>query len=99
MSNGRLQFNNTTCGHGSPVTVYPYPIASLGYTMRIYGNDLDHTAKSEVPSYNTACLNRTNCFVSYATLGTAPYRSFVVTWRNVPEWASGGSTRETTICR
>lgn len=93
MSNGRLQFNNnTTCGAGSPVTQLPYPNAGLDYTMRIYGNDLDPTAKSEVPAYNTACLNRTTCYVSYATLGTAPYRSFVVTWSNVPEWASGGST-------
>lgn len=92
MSNGRLQFNNTTCSYGSPVTVLPYPDATLNYTMRIYGNDLDPTAKSEVPTYNTACLNRATCYVSYATLGTAPYRSFVVTWNNVPEWALGGST-------
>lgn len=93
MTNGRLQFNNTTtCGYGSPVTQLPYPNAGLNYTMRIYGNDLDPTAKSEVPAYSTTCLDRTNCYVSYATLGTAPYRSFVVTWRNVPEWAAGGST-------
>jgi len=93
MTNGRLQFNNnTTCGFGSPVTQLPYPNAGLDYTMRIYGNDLDPTAKSEVPGYNTVCLNRANCYISYATLGTAPNRSFVVTWSNVPEWAAGGST-------
>jgi len=92
MTNGRLQFNNTTCAYGSPVTQLPYPNANLNYTMRIYGNDLDPTAKSEVPSYNTVCLNRTSCYISYATLGTAPYRSFVVTWSNIPEWAAGGST-------
>jgi len=93
MSNGRLQFNNnTTCGFGSPVTQLPYPNAGLDYTMRIYGNDLDPTAKSEVPGYKTVCLNRASCYISYATLGTAPNRSFVVTWSNVPEWASGGST-------
>ncbi|MCR4304042.1 MAG: LamG domain-containing protein [Gallionella sp.] len=93
MSNGRLQFNNnTTCGFGGPVTQLPYPNANLDYTMRIYGNDLDPTAKSDVPAYNTTCINRASCNVSYATLGTAPYRSFVVTWNNVPEWASGGST-------
>lgn len=93
MSNGRLQFNNnTTCGYGSPVTVLPYPNASLNYTMRIYGNDLDPTAKSEVPAYNTACLDRGTCYISYATLGSAPYRQFVATWSNVPEWAAGGST-------
>lgn len=93
MSNGRLQFNNnTTCGFGSPVTQLPYPDAGLNYTMRIYGNDLDPTLKSEVAGYNTVCTSRTTCYVSYATLGTAPYRSFVVTWSNVPEWAAGGST-------
>ena len=48
MSNGRIHFvsttlplDNTTCGFGSPVTQLPYPNASLTYTMRIYGNDLD----------------------------------------------------------
>ncbi|GAB4115350.1 MAG: hypothetical protein Fur0026_01090 [Sideroxydans sp.] len=93
MSNGRLQFNNnTTCGYGSPVTQLPYPNANLNYTMRIYGNDLDPTLKSDVPGYPTSCLNNTTCYVSYATLGSAPYRSFVVTWSHVPEWAAGGST-------
>jgi L-rhamnose mutarotase len=29
--------------------------------------------------------------VSYATIGTAPYRSFVATWSNVPEWTSFAS--------
>lgn len=92
MSNGRLQFNdNTTCGFGSPVTQLPYPDAGLNYTMRIYGNDLDPTLSSEAPGYNTVCTSRTTCYVSYATLGTAPYRSFVVTWSNVPEW-TGAST-------
>ena len=89
MSNGRLQFNNnTTCGYGSPVTQLPYPDAGLDYTMRIYGNDLDPTAKSEVPTYNTNCLNRTTCYVSYATIGTTPNRRFVVTWYHVPEWTA-----------
>jgi hypothetical protein len=86
MSNGRLQFNNTTCGYGSPVTQLPYPDAGLNYTMRIYGNDLDPTLQSEVAGYNTVCTDRSTCYVSYATLGSAPYRSFVVTWNNVPEW-------------
>jgi len=93
MTNGRLQFNNnTTCGYGSPVTQLPYPNANLNYTMRIYGNDLDPTLKSDVPAYPTVCLNNASCYISYATIGTAPYRSFVVTWNNIPEWASGGST-------
>lgn len=92
MSNGRLQFGNTTCGFGSPVTQLPYPNSTLDYTMRIYGNDLDPTAKSEVPSYKTTCLDRTSCYVSFASLGSAPNHVFVVTWSNVPEWAAGGST-------
>lgn len=92
MSNGRLQFNNnTTCGFGSPVTQLPYPNAGLDYTLRIYGNDLDPTAKSDVPAYNTNCLNRTGCYVSYATLGTAPNRQFVVTWYHVPEWTAAST--------
>lgn len=89
MSNGRLQFkNNTTCGYGSPVTQLPYPNAGLNYTMRIYGNDLDPTLQSDVSGYSTVCTSRTTCYVSYATIGTAPYRSFVVTWSNVPEWTN-----------
>lgn len=92
MSNGRLQFNNnTTCGYGSPVQQLPYPNSTLNYTMRIYGNDLDPTSRLESPGYNTACASRATCYVSYATIGTAPYRSFVVTWNNVPEWTTGSN--------
>ncbi|MBG6221268.1 MULTISPECIES: LamG domain-containing protein [unclassified Janthinobacterium] len=92
MTNGRLQFNNNvTCGYGSPVQTQPYPNSSLNYTMRIYGNDLDPTSKLELPSYNTACASRLTCYISYATIGTAPYRSFVVTWSNVPEWTTGSN--------
>jgi hypothetical protein len=94
MSNGRLQFNNnTTCGFGSPVTQLPYPNANLDYTMRIYGGDLDPSLQSEIGgAYTTACTDRNVCYVSYATIGTAPYRSFVVTWSNVPEWTTFAST-------
>lgn len=90
MSNGRLQFNNnTTCGYGSPVTQLPYPDANLDYTMRIYGGDLDPSLQSEIGgAYTTACTDRNSCYVSYATLGTAPNRRFVVTWSNVPEWTT-----------
>lgn len=96
MTNGRLQFNNnTSCGYGSPVTYMPYPNATLNYTMRIYGNDLDPSLKSENAGNSTytstPCVNRAVCYVSYATIGTAPYRSFVVTWSNVPEWVQGSS--------
>ncbi len=90
-SNGRLQFDNNTCGFGSPVTQLPYPIASLDYSMRIYGNDLDPTLKSEVSGYSTNCTSRSSCYVSYKSLGTSPNRSFVVTWNNVPEWAAANS--------
>lgn len=102
MSNGRIQFtsttiplDNTTCGYGSPVTQLPIPNAGLNYTMRIYGNDLDPTpAVDATPrGYTTACADGVTavnnpCFVSFASLGAAPNRSFVVTWQGVPEWAS-----------
>jgi MSHA biogenesis protein MshQ len=92
MSNGRVQFNNnTTCGYGSPVQQLPYPNSTLNYTMRIYGNDLDPTSKVDVSAYNTNCLSKSVCYVSYATIGVAPYRSFVVTWNNVPEWTTGSN--------
>jgi len=92
MSNGRIQFNNnTTCGYGSPVTQLPYPDSALNYSMRIYGNDLDPTLKSEVSGYSTSCVNRASCYVSYGTLGVAPDRQFVVTWHQVPEWTSTNS--------
>ncbi|WP_395007245.1 DUF6701 domain-containing protein [Undibacterium sp.] len=92
MTNGRIQFNNNlTCGYGSPVQTLPYPNSSLNYTMRIYGNDLDPTNKVDVPAYNTPCLSSTTCYISYATIGSAPNRSFVVTWNNVPEWTTGSN--------
>ncbi|MEN9866033.1 MAG: hypothetical protein RL748_1623, partial [Pseudomonadota bacterium] len=92
MTNGRLQFNNnTTCGFGSPVQTLPYPNNTLNYTMRIYGNDLDPTNKVDSPSYNTPCLSIATCFISIATIGSAPNRSFVVTWNNVPEWTTGSN--------
>lgn len=89
MSNGRLQFNNGYCGYGTqttgspPTYTYPYPDASLSRTMRIYGVDLDAT-----PSGASGVCPAATCYVSYATVGTAPNRRFVVTWVNVPEWSS-----------
>jgi len=97
MSNGRLQFNNNTaCGYGSPVTQLPYvyynsATDNLDYSMRIYGNDLDPTPQTDAP-YTTACASSATCYISYASIGTAPTRRFVVTWNNIPEWAAGGST-------
>lgn len=101
-SNGRVQFvsttlplDNTTCSYGSPVTVLPIPNASLNYTMRIYGSDLDPTLKSEVGGYATNCTSRTGatpCFVSVGNVGVVPgSRKFVVTWSNVPEWAAAST--------
>lgn len=98
MTNGRLQFGtNATCGYGTDNTgatiyTYDYSDSAMNYTMRIYGADLDPTAKSALATYPTTCLNYTSCYVSYATLGTAPYRRFVVTWNNIPEWVSGTQT-------
>lgn len=93
MSNGRLQFNNGYCGYGTqtvgppPTYPFPYPNASVVRTMRVYGVDLDAT-----PSGATGACPTATCYVSYATVGTAPNRRFVVTWTNVPEWGSTART-------
>jgi len=106
MTNGRLQFGTTTCGYGTaavgPPQTFPYgyPDANMNYTMRIYGGDLDATVKrsastdagDSVNNYPTTCINRASCYISYATIGTAPNRSFVVTWNNVPEWVNNSQT-------
>ncbi|MBI1423919.1 MAG: hypothetical protein GC149_10675 [Gammaproteobacteria bacterium] len=82
-SNGRLQFVSTFCGYGTQSNgnprTYPYPMpdSRLTYTMRVYGADID-------PSLGSGR-------VSYASLGTAPNRYFVVTWTNVKEWSAGSS--------
>lgn len=104
-SNGRIQFNNNlTCGSGTDngtptIYTYDYPDASMNYTMRIYGADLDSTPKSFSDggvltavnaAYNTVCQNDAQCYVSVATIGAAPVRKFVVTWNNVPKWTTGG---------
>lgn len=100
-SNGRIQLvstsiplDNTTCGYGSPVTQLPMPDAGLNYTMRIYGNDLDPTPKRS--GYTTVCADGVTaannpCYVSFATIDTAPNRRFVVSWKGVPEWVSSGA--------
>ncbi|MGE3774313.1 MAG: DUF6701 domain-containing protein, partial [Gammaproteobacteria bacterium] len=81
-TNGRLQFNNTTCGYGTqsvgpPRTyTYPFPDSAMDRVMRVYGADLDLRAGG---------------FVSIATIGTAPNRRFVVTWNRVGAWQEGGS--------
>ena len=103
MSNGRLQFGNTTCGSGTasigPPQTYPYglPNASMNGVMKIFGVDLDHTNLVDVPNYpaaasKTPCVSSANCYISVATLGSVPTRQFVVTWKNVPEWVSASNT-------
>ena len=83
MSNGRVQFGNAYCGYGTqsvgPPRTYPfpYPDSNLNRTLRILGADLDPSAGGQV---------------TWATLGSAPNRRFVVTWSNVPEWSWSGGT-------
>lgn len=92
MGNGRVQFANTFCGYGTQTTTprtYPYPLpnASLTNVMRAYGADLDAS-----PTGTGTTCPAGSCYVRYAALGTAPNRSFVVSWVNVPEWSAPGST-------
>lgn len=92
MTNGRLQFASNFCGYGTESTsprTYPYPMpnANLNRTMRVYGADLDKS-----PTGTGTTCPAGSCFVRYATLGSAPNRTFVVSWVNVPEWSAPGST-------
>jgi hypothetical protein len=104
-SNGRVQFNNNrTCGagtdNGTPtIYTFDYPDAGMNYSMRIYGADLDSTPRnfrdgaistSFNPTYATSCLDDAQCYISVATIGTAPTRRFVITWNNVPKWVNAG---------
>lgn len=103
MTNGRLQFNNTTCGAGTagigPPQTYPYlyPNGSMNNTMKVFGVDLDHTNLVDVPGYPpgagiTPCASIATCYISVGTTGTAPNRRFVVTWWHVPEWVNANNT-------
>ncbi len=97
MSNGRLQFGNKYCGFGTqssgspPTYALPYFNANLNNTMRIYGADFDLTVKGS--GTGTSCPP-SNCGVRYTAtpLGTAPNRTFVVTWLNAPEWSQPSSS-------
>ncbi len=102
-TNGRVQFNNSTCGSGTnaigPPQTYPYgyPNGSMNATMKVFGVDLDPTSLASVPNYPTAanqttCLSLATCYISIATIGTAPTRQFVVTWKAVPEWVTASKT-------
>lgn len=103
MSNGRLQFGNTTCGAGTnllgPPQTYPYglPDANMNGVMKIFGVDLDPSNLVDNPNYpaaasKTPCTSIASCYVSVATVGAAPLRKFVVTWKSVPEWVSASNT-------
>lgn len=103
MTNGRVQFGNTVCDFGTksigPPQTYPntYPDADMNATMKVFGVDLDPTNLVDRPNYpssahRTPCTNIASCYVSYATIGSAPTRRFVVTWMNVPEWVNTTNT-------
>lgn len=102
-TNGRLQFANSNCGAGTssigpPQTyTYLYPVATMNNTMKAFGVDLDPTNLVDKPNYpsaanKTSCTSSATCYISYASLGTAPNRQFVVTWKNVPEWVNASNT-------
>ena len=88
MSNGRLQFNNNYCYYGTltvgppPTYPLPYPDPNLANTMRVYGADFCPAGAGSAGCGGT---------VTYASLGTAPNRYFVVTWSQMREWNSGTS--------
>src|SRR5450631_3392827 len=110
VSNGRLQFlnqnpangavfDNTACGFGTP-DQFPFPNASVPYTMKVYGADIDPSNIEEAVGYATRCsltgagsgpFGSLPCSVRFATTGSAPNRQFVVTWNNVPEWTNGNT--------
>jgi len=110
MSNGRLQFlnqnpangavfDNVACGFGTP-DQFPLPNASIPYTMKLYGADVDPTNIEDAPAYATRCsltgagvglFGSLACFVSFATIGSSPNLQFVVTYNNVPAWTQGNT--------
>lgn len=84
-TNGRLHFVSTWCSYGTqsvgPPRTYtdPMPSGNLNNTMRIYGADMDESAAG-------------GGTISYATVGTAPNRRFIVTWNNVKQWSAPGTS-------
>ena len=99
MTNGRLQFGNTSCFPGTLVTgpprtyTHPYPDPNLTGTMRVYGADLDASPNGSGGGPGPTTCTGPGCGVFYTAtpLGTAPNRQFVVTWVNTPDWGSTGS--------
>lgn len=85
MSNGRVQFANTRCTFGTnavgPPRTYtdPMPATNLANTLRVYGADLDASTAG-------------GGTITYATVGSAPNRIFVVSWNGVPQWGTNRTT-------
>jgi hypothetical protein len=82
-TNGAVLFNSTFCTFGTQSTGPPRTYTNLmantnsDRMMRIYGADLDLSAGGSL---------------TYATIGTAPNRTFVVTWNAVPQWSATGTS-------
>ena len=102
-TNGRLQFNNSNCSAGTSSIgppqryTYTYPNGSMNNTMKAFGVDLDPTNLVDKPNYPSAanktnCTSSATCYISYASIGTAPNRQFVVSWKSVPEWVNTTNT-------
>jgi uncharacterized repeat protein (TIGR01451 family) len=89
-TNGRLQFGNTFCNFGTqavgPPRTYtdPYASANLNNTLRIYGADFDVSPAG-------------GGTITYATVGAAPNRRFVVTWNAVRQWSAPGTSYQLQI--
>ena len=96
MTNGRLQFGQTYCGAGTqntgPPRTYtlPYPDGNIVRTMKVYGPTSTRAPTAPGGARPTTCT-APGCAVLYATLGSAPSRTFIVTWLAVPDWSSTGS--------
>jgi MSHA biogenesis protein MshQ len=71
------------------VTQLPYPNAGLNYTLRIYGNDLDPTLKSEVACYGTVCTSRAS-----SNTGPMDITATVPNWLQF-NWKGTGNTNPT----
>ncbi len=84
-ANGRVQFANTRCNYGTQTVGPPrtyvdnLPSSALNNVIALYVVDLDDSTAG-------------GGTITYATVGTAPDRRFVVTWNAVPQWNAVGSS-------
>ena len=84
-ANGRVQFANTRCNYGTQTVGPPrtyvdnLPSSALNNVIALYVVDED------VSSAGSGSI-------TYATVGTAPDRRFVVTWNAVAQWNAVGSS-------